>query len=176
MHIMLETPRLFFRRFTATDDDASLLLHLNSDPEVLKYLHEPALENTVQARHILDTVILPQYDLNLGRLALHLKEDGRFIGWCGLKYRKELDETDLGYRLQKKYWGRGYATESAGACIEYGFEMLALQRIVGRAHVENASSLSVLKKIGMTYLRDEVIDQCPVKTFESCNHSPVNPI
>ena len=172
MHIILETPRLILRRFTATDEDAALLLQLNSDPEVIKYLHEPLLQNSSQARHILDTVILPQYDLNLGRLAIHLKENGRFIGWCGLKFRAELQETDLGYRLQKKCWGHGYATEAAGASLEYGFEMLALQRITGRAHVDNASSLSVLRKIGMKYLRDEIIDNSPVKTFEALNHSP----
>lgn len=175
MHIVLETPRLFLRRFTASEEDAALLLQLNSDPEVLQYLHEPLLHDLEHAHQVLTNVLLPQYELNLGRWAMHLKEDGRFLGWCGLKWLADREEVDLGYRLQKQFWGRGYATEAAGASIEHGFEMLSLHRIVGRAHVHNAASANVLKKVGMKYLRDEIMNDNPVQTFEAINHSPINP-
>ena len=71
MHIIFQTPRLILRRFTQAD--APLLVQLNSNPEVLKYLHEPPLVTDEQALHILNTIILPQYKNNLGRWALHLK-------------------------------------------------------------------------------------------------------
>jgi [ribosomal protein S5]-alanine N-acetyltransferase len=167
MHIILQTPRLILRQFTL--DDAGLLLALNSNPEVLKYLHEPLLETEEQALHVLQNIILPQYKNKLGRWAIHLKSTNEFIGWCGLKYRAELDEIDLGYRLMQDFWGKGYAFEAAKHTVEYGFNHLHIKTIVGRAHIENAASLKILEKTGMQYLKDEVVDNCPVKTFAAQN-------
>lgn len=168
MQIILETPRLYLREFTITD--ALLLLALNKDPEVLKYVHELPLQTIEDAEKVLINNILPQYSIyKLGRMAVHLKENDGFIGWCGLKYRPELDEIDLGYRFFPSTWGKGYATESAQQVLNHGLDDLQLQRIVGRAHVENIASLKVLRKIGMKYLRNEVVDNCPVETYESIN-------
>ena len=172
MDIILETARLYLRRFTDCDADALLIYELNSDAEVLKYLHEQTLTDASQGKQILRNTILPQYELSLGRWAVHLKLNDEFIGWCGLKHRPELGETDLGYRLKKAAWGKGYATESAAACLEYGFKTLHLHIITGRAHVDNSASLSILQKIGMQYVRDEIVDNCPVKTFEGINTNP----
>jgi RimJ/RimL family protein N-acetyltransferase len=169
MQIIFETSRLYLRRFTDSGADAGLIFELNSDPEVLKYLHEPTLTGEAHARQILVNTILPQYEKKLGRWAMHLKQNDQFIGWCGLKYRPELDEIDLGYRLKKSAWGIGYAFEAASATLCYGFETLALREITGRAHVENKASLMILQKIGMEYVRDEIIDDCPVKTFIATN-------
>lgn len=165
MHIILQTPRLLLRRFTNSDDDAALILHLNSQPDVLKYLHERTLTDVADAKNIIETVILPQYENNLGRWAVHLIETNEFIGWCGLKYRPERKETDLGYRFLPSAWGKGYATEAAKACLDYGFEKLFLSKINACAHEENLASLAVLEKIGMQYTNDELIDECPVKCF-----------
>ena len=167
MHIILQTPRLILRQFTL--DDAGLLLALNSNPEVLKYLHEPLLTTEEQALHVLQNIILPQYKNNLGRWAIHLKDTNEFIGWCGLKYRDELDEIDLGYRLMQPFWGNGYAFEAARYSLDYGFNQLHLKTIIGRAHIENAASLKILIKTGMQYVKDEVVDNCPVKTFAAKN-------
>jgi len=167
MHIILQTPRLILRQFTL--DDAGLLLALNSNPEVLKYLHEPLLETEEQALYVLQNIILPQYKNNLGRWAIHLKSTNEFIGWCGLKYLAELNEIDLGYRLMQQFWGNGYAFEAAEHTLQYGFTTLNLQTIVGRAHIENAASLKILEKTGMQYVKDEVVDNCPVKTFAAKN-------
>ncbi len=167
MHIILQTPRLILRQFTL--DDAGLLLALNSNPEVLKYLHEPLLETEEQALYVLQNIILPQYKNNLGRWAIHLKSTNEFIGWCGLKYLAELNEIDLGYRLMQQFWGNGYAFEAAEHTLQYGFTTLNLQTIVGRAHIENAASLKILEKTGMQYVKDEMVDNCPVKTFSAQN-------
>ena len=165
--IVLETSRLLLRRFT--EADAPLVYRLNSDPEVLQYLHEPLLTDEAHAQKIIREIILPQYRQQLGRWAVHTKEDGEFIGWCGLKYRPELDEIDLGYRFRKASWGKGYATESSGRVLEFGFHELRLPAITGRAHVENIASIKVLEKIGMQYVKDEVVDDCPVKTYIAHN-------
>ncbi len=145
--------------------DAPLLLTLNSDPEVLKYLHEIPIKNEAHATEILTNIILPQYKNMMGRWAVHLNDTNEFIGWCGLKHLTEIDEIDLGYRFMKKYWGNGYAYESAKNVLDYGLQVLQLKSIVGRAHIENIASLKVLQKIGMQCVKDEMVDNCPVKTF-----------
>jgi [ribosomal protein S5]-alanine N-acetyltransferase len=161
MHVVFETPRLFLRRFT--EADASLIYKLNSDPEVLKYLHEPVLENEAQAKDVLTNIIIPQYKRNLGRWAIHTKADYEFIGWCGLKYIEETGIIDLGYRLLQTDWGKGYATEAAQYTLIYGLRDLKIELITGIAHVENIASIKVLEKIGMKFCRDEIAFGYPVK-------------
>jgi [ribosomal protein S5]-alanine N-acetyltransferase len=160
---ILTTPRLYLRQFTLNDADK--IVALNSDPEVLKYIHEPAVTTIEKAKEILEKHILPQYENNLGRWAIFIKESNTFIGWCGLKFRPELNEIDLGYRFIKQYWGNGFAYESASHVLSFAFAHLKLTTIVGRAHVDNIASLKILQKIGMQFVKEETIDNCPVKTF-----------
>src|SRR5207253_432005 len=106
----IETDRLLLRTFS--ENDAELLYKLNLDPEVTRYTMDP-ITSLGHAKGILETTILPQYVLyNYGRWAVHVKPDHEFIGWCGLKYRPDKNEIDLGYRFMKEFWGQGYATES----------------------------------------------------------------
>ena len=91
-------------------------------------------------------IILPQYKNNLGRWAIHTKDNMDFIGWCGLEYWPGLDEIDLGHRLMQKAWGKGFATEAAQQSLEHGFKRLDLNLITGRAHIENLASIKVLEK------------------------------
>ena len=167
MQIIFETPRLILRQFT--EADAHLVFALNSDADVLKYLHEPILEDEEHAKRILTGIIFPQYKNNLGRWAMHTKEGMDFIGWCGLKYRPELDEIDLGYRLMQKAWGKGFATEAAQHTLDHGFNVLKLKLITGRAHIENTASIKVLEKIGMDYIGEGIVDDCPVRTYTKGN-------
>ena len=169
MNVVIETERLLLRNFTI--EDAPLIYELNLDPDVICFTYDP-IKDIGQARQILEQVILPQYALyNHGRWAVHLKPQLEFIGWCGLKYIPQSDEIDLGYRFKKQYWGKGYATEAAFACIRFGFEKLHLRRIIGRAVPKNTASLHVLKKCGMTFLTEEVVDGHPAKTYEIYNPS-----
>lgn len=167
MEIVLETRRLVLRLFNNDLEDARLLLHLNSKPGVLQYIHEAPLNSLQQSTDVLSNIIIPQYKLKLGRWALHLKTDQSFVGWCGLKKRTDLDEIDLGYRLLPSAWGNGYATEAAGACLDYGLSTLNIGEITGRAHIENTASITVLQKIGMTYQRESIVEGCKVKVFKA---------
>lgn len=156
METVLETDRLLFRKFTM--DDAELIYDLNLDPEVTKYTKDP-MRDVEHAKSVLKEVILTQYTLyGHGRWALFLRENGEFIGWCGLKYRPEIDEIDLGYRFKKQYWGKGYATEAAIATVQYGFDKLNLKTITGRALPGNDASVKVLEKCGMKYIGMQNID------------------
>ena len=168
--VIIETQRLILRTFTL--DDAQLIYDLNIDPEVTRYTHD-ALRDINHARETLDKTILPQYALyNYGRWAVHIKPHLEFIGWCGLKYRAELNENDLGFRFKRSCWGKGYATEAAFASIKHGFEQLNLNLIMGRAEPENVGSWKVLEKCGMSYIGMQKVDGFPVKTYEIRN--PLN--
>jgi [ribosomal protein S5]-alanine N-acetyltransferase len=167
MHIVFETDRLIFRQFSPAD--APLILKLNSDPEIVKYVHEPVLTSEAAAKKIILDIIMPQYRHDLGRWALHTRSDMNFIGWCGLKLRPERNEIDLGYRLCKSEWGNGYATEAAEKTLQYGFNEQHLKLITGRAHIENKASIKVLEKIGMQFIAEEIVDDCPVRTYNLAN-------
>ncbi len=167
MTIVLETTRLVIRQFTA--GDAELIWLLNQDPEVTQFTHDP-VRDPEHAGEVLLQHILPQYALyNFGRWAVHLKGNLDFIGWCGLKFRPERMETDLGYRLMKSYWGKGYATEAAAGCLRFGFEKLHIQEIIGRAEPGNMASVRVLEKCGMEYIGNEMVDGFNVRTYLARN-------
>lgn len=167
MNIIFETPRLLLRQ--VTEADAALVLSLNSNPAVVKYIHEPKLKSIEEARKVITDIIIPQYKMNLGRWAIITKEDNKFIGWCGLKFLKELNEIDLGYRRMEDAWGKGYAFEAARHSMAYGFAKLNIATITGRAHIRNLASLRILEKIGMKHIKDEILDSTPVKTFMAIN-------
>jgi RimJ/RimL family protein N-acetyltransferase len=147
MNIKLETERLFLREFTI--DDAGLLYDMHLDPEISRYTGDPfPWDSIAHAQQILTDIIIPQYKLNIGRWAVYMKESGIFLGWCGIKLVD--GEYDLGYRFIQKYWGHGFATESATAVLHYGTK-LNLNPIIGRVSVNNSASINVLNKCGLTF-------------------------
>ena len=162
--VVFQTPRFLLRQFTL--EDAPLIFELNQNPNILRYIHERAPVSLEDAERIIETIILPQYQHQLGRWAIIDKNTGVFHGWCGLKYRPELNETDLGYRLFEHSWGSGIATETSLYSLRYGFEILKLQRITGRAHIDNSASIHVLKKCGGIQTGSHEIDDTPVHVFE----------
>ena len=151
LSLITETPRLLLREFNAAD--AGHLYDLNHDPEVLKYTGDRPFADLADAARFLEQY--KDYDLyGMGRWAVVLKSTRAFTGWCGLKYRPDLGtegEVDLGYRFFRKYWGKGFATETARRCVDYGFEQLHLKRIIGRSAIANAASVKVLEKCGLKF-------------------------
>ncbi len=120
----------------------------------------------------MNELILPQYTLyGHGRWAIRLKETQEFIGWCGLKKNPMKNEVNLGYRLKRKFWQQGFATEAAQASLSYGFTTLNLTRIIARAHKENHASMHVIKKCGMKYIRVDIIDELPLFIYEAIRPS-----
>ncbi|MFD2200879.1 GNAT family N-acetyltransferase [Shivajiella indica] len=133
-----------------TIEDAIDFYHLNLDPEVLKFTGDRPFVNFQAAKDFLSNY--DQYEkYGIGRLAVINKETLKFMGWCGLKFRSEEDDYDIGFRFFKEYWKRGFATETAKSCLDFGFKVLRLERIIGRAMKENIASIKVLEKIGMTF-------------------------
>lgn len=123
MKPILETERLLLRELNS--DDAGNFFNLNENPNVIKYTGDKAFQNIDEAREFLENY--QNYRLNgYGRWAVISKVNNEFVGWCGLKYNSSTDETDVGFRFFEHYWNKGFATESAGACIDYGFKNLTL--------------------------------------------------
>ncbi|MBA3972278.1 MAG: GNAT family N-acetyltransferase, partial [Bacteroidetes bacterium] len=145
---------LYLRELTA--DDAQLLIDLNADPEVIRYTGDGPVKDLQEGQRIINDIILPQYKNKIGRWAVHLKANDEFIGWCGLKFIAKEDHIDLGYRFFKKHWGKGYASESAKAVLDYGVNTLKLKNIIATAAKENIASINVIKKMGMVYLKDDM--------------------
>ncbi len=151
MKFIIETDRLLLREFIL--DDAEKFYQLNLNPNVIKYTGNVAFKSIEEAKSLLENY--KDYQLNnYGRWAVINKDSNKFLGWCGLKYDELENETDIGFRFFEEEWNKGYATESAAACLKYGFDVLKLNRIIGRAMKENTTSIKVLEKIGLTYETD----------------------
>jgi [ribosomal protein S5]-alanine N-acetyltransferase len=149
--IQIETPRLILREFSPTD--AEQMFQLNSDPDVIKYTGDSPYPSVEVARNSL--IKYDQYrKYNRGRLAMITRDTSEFLGWCGLKYLEDTNETDLGFRLHKKFWNKGYASEAGNACLDYGFTTLNLPVIIAHAMNENKASIHVLEKLGMKFTKD----------------------
>jgi [ribosomal protein S5]-alanine N-acetyltransferase len=93
-------------------------------------------------------------------LAITLREDGQLVGAIGLSLDGEHRKAELGYWIGREFWGRGYATEAAAAMLEYGFEVMELNRIYAHHMQENQASGRVLVRIGLEpegILREHVL-------------------
>lgn len=151
MNIRIETERLILRPFLGNDVERLFLL--DSNPEVMKYVGVKPLTKIEQSAEVVK-MIQKQYTENgVGRLAVIEKESNLLIGWSFLKYLTEeingiKNVYDLGYRFLPEFWGKGYATESAKASLDYGFNEMNLDKICAHAHSENAASNHTLKKLG----------------------------
>lgn len=144
---MLETERLFLRRFTETDVNA--VFALRSDADMMHFIRQP--QNRNESVNWLQLVSSLWETEKIGFCAVVEKASGRLIGWCGLWRLKETGETEVGYAIAKPFWGKGLATEAAGAFLAYGFETLRLDKIVAVAVPENAGSRRVMEKLGMKF-------------------------
>ena len=144
----LSTDRLVLRKFCA--QDAAALFELNSDAEVLRYTGDrPFPDVGAAADFIRDYSHYREHIF--GRWAITDRDSGEFMGFCGLRCSEHTGEVDLGFRLFRRYWARGIATEAAHAALRAGFEQFQLGEITGRAMRENLPSITVLQKLGMRF-------------------------
>lgn len=163
--IILETDRV--RLVEMEPSDASYLQDLDSDPEVMKHLTDgrPSTPEEIQATIVRVLMLKEQHSPKFGVWLAFEKSNDEFIGWFLFRPDKknptDLDNIELGYRLKKKFWGKGYATEVSKALLERGFTELNLNSIFAITLKNNLASQAVMKKIGMTWLLDYIEDQFP---------------
>ncbi|RYU82859.1 GNAT family N-acetyltransferase [Hymenobacter persicinus] len=155
MPIFVETERLIMRELLPSDEAG--MFAMDSDAEVHRYLGNRPVTRIGQSRELIAFVRQQYVDHGIGRWAVVEKQTGEFVGWSGLKLHPgptngHTHYYDLGYRFLRRYWGRGYATETARASVRYGFDTLRLPRICGIADVRNLASNHVLQKAGLRFV------------------------
>jgi RimJ/RimL family protein N-acetyltransferase len=155
VQIFLETERLALRRFT--EDDVENLVELDSDPAVMRFING----GRPTPRQEIESDVLPRFldyyerFAGYGFWAAVEKSTGRFVGWFHFRPvdGANADEIELGYRLCKSAWGKGYATEGSRALIDKGFADLGVQRVVASTMVVNVGSRRVMEKAGLKLVR-----------------------
>lgn len=155
MKIYLETQRMLLREFTELDIDN--LVELDSDPKVTYYINGG---KPTRRDHVVEQIIprILKYYSDLDRQGIWAaveKKSGVFMGWFHLRPNRQNEaETELGYRLKRKYWGQGMATEGSLALVKKGFEELKLDVIMAAADPANAASRRVMEKVGLKYEKE----------------------
>jgi len=160
---ILETDRLLLRMFTPADLDG--LDHIFSQPNVLKYLGlrgEPM--SRAETEFALSSIIKHWQKHGYGRWAVTLKDSGKLIGCAGL--RNYEDNAELVFLIDEPYWGQGFATETARACLNFGFEQREFKNILAFARPQNAASRKVLEKVGMRFVKETVVFEVFVVQYE----------
>ena len=153
MHVLLETDRLTLRQFTP--GDVELLVELDSDPEVMRYLSggAPTSRDAIASRILPSFIAASEEHEGLGYWAALDRPSGDFVGWFALHpVDGDPRELRLGYRLRRSAWGRGLATEGARALLAAGFARGA-ERISAGTYQDNTASRRVLEKVGMRFVR-----------------------
>jgi ribosomal-protein-alanine N-acetyltransferase len=148
----LETERLYLRRPTL--DDLPGLIRIWGDPEVTRYLPSRRPIPLERTRVGLESFIRHWEMHGFGPWSLFHKPDAAWIGYAGLRYLPESLDVELLYALDRAWWGEGLTSEAARRAVQYGFERLALEKIVALAFPENLASIGVMKNAGMVYERD----------------------
>lgn len=161
MKIFAETKRLLLREILPTDING--MYELDSDPDVHSYLGNKPVNNKKEVVDIINFIRQQYIDNGIGRLAIIDKKTNAFMGWTGLKLitnetNHHNNYYDLGYRLTKKYWEQGIATEAAIGTLQYAFEKLNINEIYAIADSKNMGSNKILTKIGLTFIETFDLD------------------
>lgn len=149
----LTTSRLRLREWRDTDRPAWAAL--NADPAVREFF--PTSLTRAEADATIDYFQSELSTRGWGWWALELTATAELIGMAGLDPVDEevpFDGVELGWRLARPHWGHGYATEAAQAVITYAFESLRLPEVLALAAAGNTRSHAVMRRLGMTYVRD----------------------
>ena len=138
----------------------SELVRLNADPEVMRYF--PATLSSEESAALLQRIIEHQRINEYSLFALHLKESDAFVGWCGLMkvpFSAHFSPAvEIGWRLNKIFWGKGLAPEAAKSVLRFGFLELGLSEIVSFTAELNQPSIRVMQKIWMKCNPEDTFD------------------
>ncbi len=147
---ILETERLILRRLNI--DDAEFIFELLNEPAFIRNIGDRGVRNADDAElYILSGPVASYGKHGFGLFAVEWKDTGEAVGICGLLKRDSLDDVDIGFAFLERFRGKGFATESAAAVMEYGRTELRIPRIVAITSPDNEESIRVLAKIGLRF-------------------------
>ncbi len=145
---MIRTERLLLRRWR--DDDCDPFAALNADPIVREFLQGPIWPE--KSDQFVDAIEAHWRDHGWGLWAVEVPGVTAFIGYVGLwpaDYLPTGPAVEVGWRLARAHWGRGYATEAAREALRFGFEQVELEEIVSFTVPANVRSIAVMERIGL---------------------------
>ncbi|WDV44719.1 GNAT family N-acetyltransferase [Clostridiaceae bacterium M8S5] len=149
----IETERLLLRDWQ--EEDIPIFCNMNKDKEVMQYL--PKVLTEEETKNFYNVIKKEFSDKGYGLYAVESKEKREFIGFVGFHIATfHIDFTpcvEIGWRIRREDWGKGYATEAAKACIDYGFEVLGFKEVYSFTYVINEPSQKVMQKIGLEYVK-----------------------
>lgn len=152
--VLFTSDRLQFRSWKK--EDLQNLITLNSNPLVMKYF--PTLLHEEDCKKFLHSMQKQLEQNKFCYFAVEVIQTKEFIGFIGLsKQTYPIDfnpSVDIGWRLHPKFWSKGYATEGAKACLQYGFNQINLKKILAVAPITNTNSIAVMQKIGMQKVKE----------------------
>ncbi len=166
---IFKSKRLGFRTWDFNDTDP--MFEINADDDVMEFFpYKPSKQDTQDFIYRMQEM---QKEKGFCYFAIDILENNEFAGFIGLCEQTYLDElgpfVDIGWRLKKSVWNKGYATEGAKACLDYGFNKIGLETIYSVAPEINIKSELIMKKIGMkktgTFDHPKLIDY---KELVSC--------
>lgn len=148
----LETPRLQLRKWRESDK-APFFYHVNSDVDVMRYF--PSVLTQAESDKLVEMIKDKFIQQNgWGLWAVELKETEEFIGFVGLNIPQAVLPfnpcVEIGWRIAKTHWRKGYTYEAAIAVLKFAFEQLSLNEVVAFTAISNIPSQGVMKKLGMT--------------------------
>src|SRR4051812_30363817 len=159
----LNTPRLVLRSFV--EEDLDRMAELMADEGFMRF--SLGLFSREQTQGFLEKLIRRAGSGLPSQFAVIFREDNRLIGYCGFfsQVVDDVEELEIGYRLDPAYWNRGIATEAARAMRDYAFDELGLPRVISLVHPENHPSRRVAEKNGMTIEKETVFRGFPTLVF-----------
>ncbi|MCH9660383.1 MAG: GNAT family N-acetyltransferase [Bacteroidetes bacterium] len=162
---IIETERLIIREILT--EDAEGMFELDSNPNVHLYLGNKPVTTLEQSLTMVAEIRQQYIDNGICRWAVVEKESGKFVGWTGFRLNSDIimngmeNVFDLGYRFVESAWGKGYASETAFACMDYAFKHLSYDPIYGAADIKNIASNKILQKVGMRFTNEFDFDGEP---------------
>jgi RimJ/RimL family protein N-acetyltransferase len=145
----IQTSHLTLRPMVSADAD--VLHRIYQAESVLRYFPNPLPPTLEKIERFIAGQQVHWEKRGYGNWGIIPTGESEIIGWAGLQYLPELDETEVGFLLDRPYWGRGYATEAALASLQFGFGNFKLDHIIALVHPENLASRRVVEKCGMLY-------------------------
>ena len=148
--LSIQTPHLILPSLQSTDAEAMYKIYQTEG--VLRYFPNPKPPPLEKIQRFIAEQQAHWEKYGYGNWGMVPKGQFEIVGWVGLQYLPELDETEVGFLLDKPFWGKGYATEAALASVRFGFEETKLDHLIALVHPENLASRRVIDKLGMIYV------------------------
>ncbi|WP_417452033.1 GNAT family N-acetyltransferase [Kordiimonas sp.] len=150
-HVFVETERLKLREWC--HEDRAAFAAMNADADVMRYF--PHVQSREESDASVDRCIWRIQQDGFGFWATEFKKNSQFIGFIGIQRAAEYlpfaPAIEIGWRLDKSFWGEGLAPEGAKACLAFAFDDLDVKEVIAMTTKHNAPSRRVMDKIAMTY-------------------------